>query len=105
MSNTYWNDTGLTCGTTYSYLVRARNQEGVETGLVNLASQSTLTCSPPCPGDFDGDGDIDNNDLAILAGNSGHHDCSSCDGDLDNDGDVDGIDLAEFLTIFNHPCP
>ena len=88
------------------YRVKARNQEEAETGWVNLGSQATLDCSPPCPGDFDNDGDVDEADLAILAGNFGRHGCFPCDGDFYNDGDVDGVDLAQIKNDYGrHDCP
>jgi hypothetical protein len=49
----------------------------------------------PCPGDFDGDGDIGASDLAVLLGSWGG--CEVCTADLDDDGDVDATDLAILL--------
>ena len=40
-TNTYWNSTGLTCGTSYTFRVKARNENGTQTGWTNLGSQST----------------------------------------------------------------
>jgi len=47
-TNSYWNSTGLTCGTSYAFRVKARNGDGVQTGWTNLGSQNTQTC-PSCP--------------------------------------------------------
>jgi hypothetical protein len=62
-----------------------------------------------CKGDFDGDGDVDKNDLAIFAADFGRTNCSSgfpCKGDFDGDGDVDGTDLAIFSSEFGRTdCP
>jgi Chitobiase/beta-hexosaminidase C-terminal domain len=44
ISNTSWNSCGLTCGTSYSFRVKARNGEGVETGWTTLGNQSTGSC-------------------------------------------------------------
>ncbi|MCK9420319.1 MAG: DUF1566 domain-containing protein [Nitrospirae bacterium] len=44
-ANTYWNSTGLTCGTSYSFRVKARNGDGIETGWTNLGTQNTQSCS------------------------------------------------------------
>jgi C1A family cysteine protease len=40
ITNTYWNNTGLTCGT-YSFRVKAKNGNGVITAVTVLVSQST----------------------------------------------------------------
>jgi hypothetical protein len=47
-----------------------------------------------CSGDFDGDDDVDGNDLALLLG------------DFDADGDVAGNDLSVFAADFGRSaCP
>jgi len=43
-TNTYWASTGLTCGTSYSFRVKARNGDSVETDWTSLGSQSTQEC-------------------------------------------------------------
>jgi YD repeat-containing protein len=52
-SNTYWDSTGLACGTPYSFRVKARNGDGIETGWTFLGSQITQACpidtTPPQP--------------------------------------------------------
>ena len=103
----YWNNIGLACETTYSYQVKARNQQGIETSWVSLGTEATLSCSsPPCEGDFDDDGDVDEDDLAVFAANLGRNDCSPCDGDFDGDGDVDAIDLLKFVDHYGRTdCP
>jgi hypothetical protein len=40
-TDTSWDNTGLSPNTSYTYRVKARNAEGVETGWVSLGSQST----------------------------------------------------------------
>jgi hypothetical protein len=58
-----------------------------------------------CPGDLDGDLDVDIADLAQLLG---HYDtpegATYSDGDLDGDGDVDLADLAELLQHYGDDC-
>jgi pimeloyl-ACP methyl ester carboxylesterase len=64
---------------------------------------------PPCPGDFDGDGDVVGSDVAVFAADFGRTDCDTgeeCEGDFDGDNDVDGSDLAVFAADFGRTdCP
>ncbi len=60
---------------------------------------------PTCPGDLDGDGDVDVADLAILLANFGSMaNVTAAEGDLDHDGDVDIADLSLMLTLFGTTC-
>ena len=43
-TNTFWSRTGLTCGTSYTFRVRARNGDEVMTAWRNLGSQRTADC-------------------------------------------------------------
>jgi len=108
-TNTYWNSTGLSCGTSYSFRVKARNGDGIETGWLSLGTQDTLPCPEACQGDFDGDRDVDGSDLATFLADFGRTSCNSgppCEGDFDQDNDVDGSDLAIFATYFGRTdCP
>jgi len=54
---------------------------------------------PPCPSDFDCDGDVDTADLLHLLGAWG-----TPDGDIDGDGDTDTADLLALLANWG-PCP
>ncbi len=58
---------------------------------------------PACPGDLDGDRDVDLQDLATLLSDFG---CSApaCAGDLDRDGSVGLQDLALLLANFGADC-
>ncbi len=59
----------------------------------------------PCPGDLDGDADIDLADLAQLLGSYGEiSGMTYQDGDLDGDGDVDLADLAGLLGVYGTTC-
>ncbi|MBW7905574.1 MAG: S8 family serine peptidase [Phycisphaerae bacterium] len=59
-------------------------------------------CAAPCPGDLDGDGDVDQSDLGILLADFG---CAAdCAGDLDGDGDVDQGDLGILLANYGQSC-
>ncbi len=60
----------------------------------------------PCPGDLDGDRDIDLADLAVLLSYYGTTDGAGPeDGDLDGDADVDLTDLATLLALYGTICP
>ena len=108
-TNTYWNSTGLSCGTGYSFRVKARNGGYLETGWTGLGTRWTLPCADACEGDFDGDKDVDGSDLAVFAADFGRTDCDTgypCEGDFDHDRDVDGSDLAVFAADFGRTdCP
>lgn len=58
-----------------------------------------------CPGDVDGDGNVDISDLAILLSHFGQTvGATFADGDFDGDGDVDLNDLAVLLAAFGRTC-
>jgi hypothetical protein len=105
-SKTFVNS-GLTCGTTYSYGAWSMNGDGAFAGEVNLGNVNTLPCS-----DTDSDGIPDMNDNCILVPNSSQYDSNGdgygniCDGDLDNSGGVVNFgDLALFKTAFGTGDP
>jgi glucose/arabinose dehydrogenase len=53
---------------------------------------------PPVPGDFNGDGVVNGDDLGTLLANWGA--CASCPADLNGDGFVDGNDLGQLLGLW-----
>ena len=57
-----------------------------------------------CPGDADGDGDIDITDLGFVLSQFGMVG-PGLEGDLDGDGDVDVTDLGIVLANFGAACP
>ena len=63
-----------------------------------------VTQTAPCPGDMDGDGDVDLDDYAVFAGcMAGLPGCTPeqfDQADLDDDGDADLQDFALFQTLF-----
>ncbi|MBN1932550.1 MAG: hypothetical protein JW786_13185 [Desulfobacterales bacterium] len=62
-----------------------------------------------CEGDFDGDSDVDDSDLAVFAADFGRTDCETgdiCEGNFDGDNDADGSDLTIFAADFGRTdCP
>lgn len=74
-----------------------RNNNGVPDECEDIAA---------CPGDLDGDGDVDLSDLTRLLSNFGTSSgATPGDGDSDGDGDVDLNDLTALLSAFGLPCP
>ena len=62
-------------------------------------------CPQPCPGDLDGNNQVDLTDLSFLLSNFGTTSGAIlADGDLDGDGDVDLQDLATLLAEFGTIC-
>jgi hypothetical protein len=53
---------------------------------------------PPVPGDFNGDGVVDGNDLGIMLADWGA--CIGCPTDMNGDGAVDGNDLGQLLALW-----
>jgi len=65
-----------------------------------------VDAGPACPGDLDGDGDVDLSDLSILLAHYGMTSGAEYeDGDLDGDGDVDLTDLSQLLAVYGTTCP
>jgi len=44
ITETYWDSCNLSYGTTYSFRVKAKNEEGIETSWIVLGKQSTVGC-------------------------------------------------------------
>jgi len=44
ITDTSWNSDNLSCGISYSFRVKAKNQDGIETGWTSLGSQSSTKC-------------------------------------------------------------
>lgn len=76
----------------------------VEAAIDDFTLTETGCSGPDCPGDLDGDGDIDLSDLSQLLANFGSTDATYEQGDIDGDGDVDLSDLALLLAVFNTVC-
>ncbi len=94
---------GLTIGETYH--MRLAIADGSDSALESIimlqagSFSSYETVEPGAPGDFDGDGDLDVNDLLFLIGEIG---CEGpdCAGDLNGDGIVNVWDVLDFLGLF-----
>jgi lysyl endopeptidase len=90
----------------YYYWVKAHNDEPCTDSDFSDSDSGFSYCEPGCPGDLDGDNDVDLSDLAILLGNYGMTSGAVYeDGDLDEDGDVDLADLAALLGVYGTTCP
>ncbi len=78
----------------------------VEAGVDDFHVVSYECDEVPCPGDLDGDLDVDLSDLSQLLGNYGMTGGAQYeDGDLDGDGDVDLGDLSALLAVYGTTCP
>lgn len=75
--------------------------EGVLEG--DISGTFLVEISAPCPGDLDGDGDVDLGDLGIILSDYG---CQGpdCVGDIDGDGETGLGDLGIVLAGFGEPC-
>ena len=71
----------------------------------HIAKWGCLGFAPPCPGDLNGDGEVELHDLAELIGNYGIMSGATYEqGDLDGDGDIDLHDLADLLGLYGTVC-
>lgn len=62
--------------------------------------------APPCPGDLDGNSQVNISDLAVLLTHFGQTGGAAyAEGNLDGDGDVDISDLSLLLSAFGNTCP
>ena len=78
----------------------------VEAGIDDFAVIRIVCEEVECPGDLDGDRDVDLADLAALLANYGTTSGAEYeDGDLDGDGDVDLSDLSALLAVYGTTCP
>lgn len=81
---------------------------GIFTDLEGPAATNIVAwqgCASTCPGDIEGDGDVDLQDLALLLAHFGTASgAQHGDGDTDSDGDVDLQDLANLLADFGGTC-
>jgi hypothetical protein len=95
---------GLEIGSTYHIaLVIADGSDSAFESIVMLQAGSfsaNAPAEPGEPGDFNGDGQFDVNDLLILIANYG---CEGeeCIGDINEDGLTNILDILIFLGLFN----
>jgi hypothetical protein len=92
---------GLEDCTLYTFAVKARNVDGIETDFGSGAALRTELW-----GDLDGDSDVDLNDLSIILANYGTPSGATYgQGDMNGDGDVDLNDLSMLLGVYGQTCP
>jgi len=99
-ANISWT-TGNTVAANQPLAIRIVKEGGAGTVLdfdnVRFTAAATLI------GDFDGDGDVDNKDIGLVAGNftgASGTGMSYSDGDIDGDGDVDNSDIGAVAGAF-----
>ncbi|MCA9292884.1 MAG: right-handed parallel beta-helix repeat-containing protein [Phycisphaerales bacterium] len=71
---------------------------------VDIGAYEFQVAAMVCPGDADGDNDIDLDDLQVVLFNFGGSVAPFADGDADGDGDVDLDDLQVVLFSFGTSC-
>ncbi len=83
---------------------RGINPDGDTEAYVARVPYEPVLPPPACPGDADGDLDIDSADLNILLGQFGLDVEPGTGADFDGNGFVDAIDLNTLLGAFGSPC-
>lgn len=79
----------------------------LECGQLSPSLASATIKVESCPGDFDGNGTVDDEDFVIFAGGYDAYDCASpdmnegCVADLTGDGYVDDADFMEFAEAYD----
>jgi len=111
------NANAIRWGTSYSFGFRADTAPTSGNATIGLFTSGTpgsvqvavavpsQGSGTPCPGDLDGDNDVDQSDLGVLLGDWGCVAPPDCVGDVDGDGDTDQSDLGVLLPAFEQPCP
>ncbi len=69
-----------------------------------IENEIAIPAGPECPGDADGDLDVDIADLNLLLANFDSAVAPGTNGDVDGSGFVDIADLNEVLANFNTNC-
>jgi hypothetical protein len=91
----------LTPFTPYYWRIDSKNDVGVAEGDIWTFTTGSY------PGDFDLDGDVDQEDFGVLqrcfSGSASPYLTACHDADLDGDGDVDSKDLAQFQNCMSGP--
>ncbi len=113
---TSWNSTGLSSSTPYSFRVKAKNGNGVETGWVSLGSATTLPPGDVCECDLVKDGKCNILDYQLFIQDWGRTDCGTppgsggppndCECDLNKDGKCNILDYQIFIQDWGRTdCP
>ncbi|MDY7040524.1 MAG: saccharopine dehydrogenase NADP-binding domain-containing protein [Chloroflexota bacterium] len=93
------NGVNLTSAMRIRYTANDANPQSIVEAGIDAFFITRFECGESCPGDFDGDGDVDTADLLFLLGAWG-----TPDGDVDGDGDTDTADLLALLGAWGE-CP
>ena len=67
----------------------------------SILSMAMAPAGASCPGDADGNGQVDGADMGITLASWGP--CKDCAADFDGNGEVDGLDIATLLSEWG-PC-
>jgi hypothetical protein len=89
------------------FTIGDRDPGSLVEALIDDVTVTVLGCDAPsdCPGDLNGDGVINLEDLSQLLANYGlASGAEPDDGDIDGDGDVDLADLSALLTVYGTSC-
>ncbi len=111
-TDSQWNDilvTGLNGSTTYTFTVKARNQQGVETAFGPAASLATTVAG--LKGDLNCDASVnfgDINPFVLRLADPGAYaaaypGCPDYNGDINDDGSVNFADINPFIALLSGP--
>ena len=72
--------------------------------IVDMGAHEFIPPPPVCPGDANGDNQVNSADLSVLLGNFGQNVSGAANGDFNGDGQVNSADLSVLLSNFGTSC-